>query len=645
MSIFRRPIEAFFNVIRSLDQVSANRFPVKSDDGELFEDSPVSVVRDGGGVATDVVFDVPATIPSGTLSLGGVLDNGQLIRGVTELKDSGESFLASDNVTGLIHTIPLTLINDDLNAPFGVGRTRVQDGDPFIWSSFGGVDTDEITISGDEKVIVEFREVLTAYITAQRFRGTQGKVHYRVFDLTANDGIDTLVYTSEQGDPIDFDTAQAPDFQIEYDTFNPNFLIQDHILRLEWFSADGNPVTLKGTQTGAIPPSGDITTFTPFFETKFSTTRERIIFPNDEIIRVNGNFQPDESAVHAIDTSSNPVTLNIDPDFTKQFTVIDAANSFKDNPCTVELRIYNTRNTPNDNIGAISADAILAANIDAGASGTKNALSTGTTPKFYNNGTHWCVVTDSETLVFDEVTNRSGLVFFRLLGERAALTIGDQTQLLYNVTGTTVDFDTIGNVSDPIDEIFHLQAVVDRSLVFDDDAIGETVVLNVKNTKMLFYYEDNVWYQYDVHKSIDQYPKGGMCMEGNLTATPFLAAGTPEEMQGTFMAHPNNREFDFASNTLTYTGRDKDFDVFLTASVEKVTGSGGVSDTMRIYVYVNGSPVGCSSAAALAVNDAPVDIVVIAPLTLTDGDEITIWIENEDSTASALITDLSMVVR
>ena len=103
------------------------------------------------------------------------------------------------------------------------GRTRVQDGKPFVWSIFGGNDNDQVTLSGGRKLIVTFREVLTAFVTAQRLRGTKGKLHYRVIDTTAHDGIDTLVYTSEQGDPIDFDSAVAPDFQVQYETFNPNY--------------------------------------------------------------------------------------------------------------------------------------------------------------------------------------------------------------------------------------------------------------------------------------------------------------------------------------------------------------------------------------------------------------------------------------
>lgn len=493
--------EKVSTVASTIINPTENVIPVRRNNS--FIDSPFTVVYTGD-TPTDIVSSVPLTVPSGTVSLGGILqDDGTILRGVTELKDSGESFLASDNITGLDHTIPRTLINDDLNAPFGVGRTTVQDGTTFEWSIFGGSDSDTIELTGDETVTVTFREVLTAYVTGQRFRGTQGKMHYRVIDITANDGIDTLVYTSEQGEPIDFDSAVAPDFQIEYETFNPNFLIQDHLLRLEFFNAepDVKPLILRGQQDGSPE---DPSTFTPFFETLFSVSRERVIFPNDEIQRTDTDFSPDESGTLAVDTSSNPVKITLDPDFNKNLRLFDETGSFDTNNCTVDLEIFNTRTLPNDSIGNTLADAILCDDIDAGASGTKVALNNSGSPVFFNDGTNWHVVTDSETLNFDEVTNRNGLVFFRILGTRAALSVGDQTQLIEGISGNQVEFDTIGDATNPIDSIFHLRTVVDRSFTFDDNIVGITEVVSDKNAERLYYYDQsmNQWYIYDVRQGL-----------------------------------------------------------------------------------------------------------------------------------------------
>ena len=61
-----------------------------------FIDSPLTVVYDNG-TATDIVSGVPMTIPSGTLSLGGLLlEDGTIQRGVTELKDAGFTFIDLD---------------------------------------------------------------------------------------------------------------------------------------------------------------------------------------------------------------------------------------------------------------------------------------------------------------------------------------------------------------------------------------------------------------------------------------------------------------------------------------------------------------------------------------------------------------------
>lgn len=246
-----------------------------------FVDSPLLVLRDGNGDATDVIFSVPATIPSGTLNIGGVIDeNNVLIRGVTALKDSGESFLAADSITGEIHTVPLTLIDPNPLADFGVGGTRVQSAPPFTTSNFGGTDTSAVTVSGKQKIIVTFTQLGDAYNIAQQFRGTKGKMHYRVIDMSTVDAIDTLVYTSEQGDPIDFDSATLPDFEIQYDTLNPNFLRLDHDLMLEFFSADGSEMTMRGQTTGTIPPTGEddlLNVFIPYFGTTFTFTTEEFL--------------------------------------------------------------------------------------------------------------------------------------------------------------------------------------------------------------------------------------------------------------------------------------------------------------------------------------------------------------------------------
>ena len=123
----------------------------------------------------------------------------------------------------------------------------------------------------------------------------------------------------------------------------------------------------------------------------------------------------------------------------------------------------------------------------------ENLISEGATPKVYHNGTNWQVVTNAETLDFAEVTNRSGLFFFRILGSKCALSVGDQTQAIDNTTGSLVVFDTIGGATDPMDSVRHLRSVMDRSVVFDDEVTGETVTLNKSGESHLFWFKDNEW--------------------------------------------------------------------------------------------------------------------------------------------------------
>lgn len=503
-------------------------------DNGTFIDSPLTVVYDNGN-PINIVSSVPMTIPSGTLALGGLLDNGTVLRGVTELKDSGESFLASDNITGNIGTVPISRIDDNENAILGVGRLRTLLGDTFSFDTFGGTDSDEITVIGDDKIIVSFREVETAYITAQKFRGTQGKMHYRVIDTTSHDGVDTLVYTSEQGDPIDFDSTVAPDFEVTYETLNPNFLIKDHLLRLEFFSADGNPMTMRGFPTSLPIPeagSGDVTTFTPFFETKFSNASERIIFNNDQVVNVNSSEDILGSFCHAVDTTSGALTITADPDIVKLFDVFDSSSNFSSDNCTVDLKVENTRNTPNDSITSIDATQIKASALDAGVSGTKNLLSEGATPKVYNDGTNWLVVTDQETLNFDEVTDRSGIIFFRILGSKAVLSVGNTTQAIDSILGTKVVIDTIGNISDTIDSVTGLKLISGGALEFDDKTVDSSVVLNEDKDSFVFWFDGASWNSFDRNKIKEapedgkQYTrKDGAWEENNSNATVYVPSG------------------------------------------------------------------------------------------------------------------------
>lgn len=290
-----------------------------------FEDAPVSAVRDISDVITNMVTTVDWTFPSGTINIGGQISKftGLLEKGVTSLSDAGISALLVDRINGSTSLIPLAPITENLDAPYGVGGLFTLEAPTFEWGEFGGGDNDNVTISGNQRITVSFTQLGDAYNVAQRLRGLEGKLHYKVFDTTLppnSEDTEILVYSSTQGEPIDFDNpVQYKDtktyivgeyaqesginyvcntaitvpevftvakwdvissIQYEYQTINPNFLRLDHILRLEFFSADGNPVTVRGDIIGVIPPTGGadlVNVFVPFFGTKFTLTEEKLI--------------------------------------------------------------------------------------------------------------------------------------------------------------------------------------------------------------------------------------------------------------------------------------------------------------------------------------------------------------------------------
>lgn len=208
---------------------------------------------------TRVFSEKGVQTPGGTtgIELGG----DRLLRGTISLADSGESLQVKNQVDGTRAQTPRASIVVDGSFP-GVGSTLFGEGNQFRFESFGGNDLESKTVSGDEKITIQFTEVFSAYITAHKWRGTQGKMHFRVIDTQSFDGNPTLVFTSESGPPTDFDNPTTPSLnEFTYITTHPYFLVKDQIVLVEWFSADGNPMTMLGETIG-----GD---FVPFFDTEF----------------------------------------------------------------------------------------------------------------------------------------------------------------------------------------------------------------------------------------------------------------------------------------------------------------------------------------------------------------------------------------
>lgn len=211
--------------------------------------------------------------PGGAASLE--LGGSAIMRGVTVLSDSGESAQQQNQIDGLRAITPRTRLIADGSFP-GVGPTSLGEGNQFRFEVFGGTDAESKTVSGDERIVISFTVVFTAYVTAQKWRGTQGKMHYDVIDNTTFDGNPTLLYTSQDGPPIDFDNPTNPSLNEVLDiNQHPNFQTKDHNLTVEWFSADGNPMTMLGQNLPIGFAAFGIknlaaTQFVPFIETEFN---------------------------------------------------------------------------------------------------------------------------------------------------------------------------------------------------------------------------------------------------------------------------------------------------------------------------------------------------------------------------------------
>jgi len=223
--------------------------------------------------------------PGGTTSveLGGQAIS-PFIRGVQELWDSGPGVGVRENIEGRISSIPSSTITDDSTPTTegsfpGIEPVLFAEANAFRFDSFGGDGSETKTVSGTDTIQVLFMQVFTAVQTVHEWRGTEGLLHYQFSDQSTFDGEPTFVYTSEDGPPIDFDNPDNPTTGgVFYDTLHPQFLTKDHIMLVDWFSADGNDMTMKGEFFGSL--------FVPFFNTAFCD----ILFKNGATEEYVSNF-------------------------------------------------------------------------------------------------------------------------------------------------------------------------------------------------------------------------------------------------------------------------------------------------------------------------------------------------------------------
>lgn len=201
----------------------------------------------------------------------------------------------------------------------------------------------------------------------------------------------------------------------------------------------------------------------------------------------------------------------------------------------------------------------------------------------------------------------------------------------------------------------------ESKLRFFDD---ENIVTEAPDDGNLYSRKDKEWVQdnaldttYDnslsdleatnVQDAIDEenmYPRGVMCLQNNATVTA-LTQLIPAKVAGAYIASGNNRGFTHTSGTLTYTGRSRVFDIHGTVSIYKVSGTGGVSDVFLVEIYKNGSLIGCGESAAIAYNNDPTNIDVLADSLLVDGDTVEIYVTNLDSNADAVVENMTVLIR
>ena len=215
---------------------------------------------------TRVFAEKGVQTPGGAASLE--LGGDRNLRGVILLSDSGESIQVLNQIDGIRSATPRTVLKEDGSFPGG-GPTLVVEGNEFRFEVFASGFAESKTVSGDDRIVISFIVVFKAYVSAQKWRGTQGKMHYDVIDNTTFDGNPTLLYTSRDGDPIDFDNPTTPLLNEVLDINSHfNFQTNAHNLTVEWFSADGEPMTMLGETIGGV--------FIPYIETRFndSVTQE-----------------------------------------------------------------------------------------------------------------------------------------------------------------------------------------------------------------------------------------------------------------------------------------------------------------------------------------------------------------------------------
>lgn len=150
-------------------------------------------------------------------------------------------------------------------------------------------------------------------------------------------------------------------------------------------------------------------------------------------------------------------------------------------------------------------------------------------------------------------------------------------------------------------------------------------------------------WQFFINDAIPETHKDAlMSMTGNTTATVITVAGTPVLIAGTWVQEHVSQFSTTAAGRITYNGiKDTHFDVTMSFSAEPVSGTNKV---IGFYIYLNGTKITASEANATISAGGAKRVTVVWRVSMSTGDYVEAYVENETDTVDVLVSDAVMRV-
>lgn len=140
----------------------------------------------------------------------------------------------------------------------------------------------------------------------------------------------------------------------------------------------------------------------------------------------------------------------------------------------------------------------------------------------------------------------------------------------------------------------------------------------------------------------DSVNRGAFTMQGNVTATTFLATSTPVKSLGTFKAQGLSRFTFNTDGTLTYIGLET-IRVSIMCSLSPTTTAGGNQD-INFFVAKNGTVLADFLSAVRIKTGEVKSVTIPAEVTLDTDDTLDLWVENTTSTTSVVVDAVKYIV-